>query len=114
MYIFNGIIIECADLIRKMLTVAPAKRYSLQQVTQHRWFVRDIPDNIKNLIKTSLKPEENKLTNIPSTSTLTVDRRLSSKPLDPTVMIFMQQHSNWSEEQIVEVNIFILHQQFLY
>lgn len=90
-----------------MLTVTPAKRYSLQQVFQHRWFTRDIPENIKTLIKMNLKPEEIKpIVNSLSNNTLTVDRRLSSKLLDPTVLIFMQQHTNWSEEQIVDVNFF--------
>ncbi|KAE9555339.1 hypothetical protein FO519_001421 [Halicephalobus sp. NKZ332] len=97
--------VACSDLIRKMLTVTPGKRYSLSQVIQHRWFVVDMPGNLKTLMKTSLKQEEPKskavLPNINPVN-LTVDRRFSSKPLDPAVMIFMQQHTNWSEEQIIE------------
>ena len=93
-----------------MLTVAPAKRYSLHQVIQHRWFVLDMPENLKTLVKSSLKPEESKSTvpypNLVSLNlTVDRDRRFSTKPLDPTVMLFMQQHTNWSEEQIVEVGL---------
>lgn len=33
----TAVIAECADLIRKMLVVNPTKRYSVQQVVQHRY-----------------------------------------------------------------------------
>jgi serine/threonine protein kinase len=92
--------VECADLIRKMLTVSPAKRYSLAQVSQHRWFIENISDTMRDLVKSSLN-NERRASPSPSIN-LTVDRRLNSKILDPAVMIFMQQHTNWTEEQIVE------------
>ena len=101
-YIF---FIECADLIRKMLTVSPSKRYSLAQVSQHRWFTENISDTMRDLIKLSLN-NERRASPSPSISiNLTVDRRLGSKILDPAVMVFMQQHTNWTEEKIVEVCI---------
>ncbi|KAI1732218.1 protein kinase domain-containing protein [Ditylenchus destructor] len=67
--------VECADLIRKMLTVTPAKRCSLTSVMQHRWFT--------------------------STNTLSAKPNASVQ-LDPTVMLFMQQHTGWTEDQISE------------
>jgi serine/threonine protein kinase len=93
--------VECADLIRKMLTVSPSKRYSLAQVSQHRWFTENISDTMRDLVKSSLS-NERRASPSPAALNLTVDRRLSTKILDPAVMIFMQQHTNWTEEQIVE------------
>uniref|UniRef100_A0A7E4W5C1 non-specific serine/threonine protein kinase n=1 Tax=Panagrellus redivivus TaxID=6233 RepID=A0A7E4W5C1_PANRE len=90
--------VECSDLIRKMLTVNPKQRYSLYQVTQHRWFVQDIADNMRDLIRDSLKKNS-----FPTMmANLTVTRKETDKPLIPAVMVFMQQHTNWSEEQIAE------------
>ena len=56
---------ECADLIRKMLTISPVKRYTLQQVIQHRWMSGgQMPDQIKQLLAnlattTAVKAEQN-------------------------------------------------------
>uniref|UniRef100_A0A915D956 non-specific serine/threonine protein kinase n=1 Tax=Ditylenchus dipsaci TaxID=166011 RepID=A0A915D956_9BILA len=89
--------VECADLIRKMLTVSPAKRCSLSNVIQHRWFACKVPDQIKDLLH-----------NLPNiTPILQANHTLSAKAstpvqLDPTVMLFMQQHTGWTEDQISE------------
>ncbi|KAL7070169.1 hypothetical protein ACQ4LE_010580 [Meloidogyne hapla] len=91
--------VECADLIRKMLTISPAKRYNLQQVIQHRWFCAGkMPEQIKMLLLSSVNKEQLTILNdeqisIPSTTRLV---------LDPTVLVFMQQHTGWSDEQISE------------
>ena len=93
--------VECADLIRKMLTVSPVKRYTLHQVIQHRWMTSNMPDQIKQLLaelaSQKRKTKENSANNIAS-SPITNGRPL----LDPTVMVFMQQHTGWSDDQITE------------
>uniref|UniRef100_A0A914D6B2 non-specific serine/threonine protein kinase n=1 Tax=Acrobeloides nanus TaxID=290746 RepID=A0A914D6B2_9BILA len=90
--------VECADLIRKMLTVSLAKRYSLSNVIQHRWFTSKMPTNIKNLLK-GLTLNNKTLS---STSNLRVETTRLQKQLDPTVMLFMMQNTGWSEVQIGE------------
>lgn len=40
---YTSFLSECSDLIRKMLVVNPAKRYSIHQVVQHRY------DHVTNL-----------------------------------------------------------------
>lgn len=95
--------LECADLIRKMLTVSPAKRYTLTQVIQHRWFIAKMPDQIRDLLRDVARPSLS-----PSSSSLCVDGMLKNgaRQLDPTVVVFMQQHTGWTEEQIYEVSPF--------
>ncbi|CAL2049599.1 hypothetical protein CAEBREN_30726 [Caenorhabditis brenneri] len=82
--------VECADFIRKMLVLNPGKRYSIQNVLQHRWMY--IRDNVK-------KNQVQLLEAIPSSS---IDIRQQSSKLNPTIMMFMQQHGKWSEEQIID------------
>ncbi|KAH7711196.1 Protein KIN-29 [Aphelenchoides avenae] len=91
--------VECADLIRKMLTVSPAKRYTLTQVIQHRWFIAKMPDQIRDLLRDVGRPSLS-----PSSSSLCVVDGLKNgaRQLDPTVVVFMQQHTGWTEEQIYE------------
>ncbi|VDK45824.1 unnamed protein product [Anisakis simplex] len=81
--------VECADLIRKMLTFHPGKRYSVENVVQHRWFVAEQSPKMQQLIHESVS------------SGLHPDT-LSSPRLNPTVLLFMQQHTKCTEEQIVE------------
>ncbi|KJH42178.1 hypothetical protein DICVIV_11833 [Dictyocaulus viviparus] len=64
--------VECADLIKKMLVIHPFKRLSINAVMQHRFVVKSSP-----LYRRPLK-------------------------LNPTVLLFMQQHGLWTEEQIVD------------
>ncbi|CAK5073695.1 unnamed protein product [Meloidogyne enterolobii] len=91
--------VECADLIRKMLTISPAKRYNLQQVIQHRWFsAGKMPEQIKMLLITSVNKEQ---------LAISTDETINVPPtirpiLDPTVLVFMQQHTGWSDDQISE------------
>lgn len=81
--------VACSDLIRKMLTFHPSKRLSVENVMQHRWFVMEQSAKMQQLLREStssgLHPD------VPS-----------SPRLNPTVMLFMQQHTKWSEEQIVD------------
>uniref|UniRef100_A0A8R1HR52 Serine/threonine-protein kinase kin-29 n=1 Tax=Caenorhabditis japonica TaxID=281687 RepID=A0A8R1HR52_CAEJA len=81
--------VECADFIRKMLVLNPSKRYSIQSLMQHRWM--HIGDNMNNSNSAQL------LEAIPSSSI-----RPQVSKLNPTIMMFMQQHGKWSEEQIVD------------
>lgn len=89
-----------------MLTVSLLKRCSMQNVIQHRWFTCKMPDNIfellNNLNKNNLSSDV-LLAKSPSSL-------LNSKyfPLDPTVLIFLQQHIGWTEDQITEVSIFYI------
>ncbi|KAF1747394.1 hypothetical protein GCK72_023856 [Caenorhabditis remanei] len=82
--------VECADFIRKMLVLNPGKRYSIQNVLQHRWMY------IRNDAK---KTQVQLLEAIPASS---IDIRQQSSKLNPTIMMFMQQHGKWSEEQIID------------
>ncbi|CCD71675.1 Serine/threonine-protein kinase kin-29 [Caenorhabditis elegans] len=83
--------VECADFIRKMLVLNPGKRYTIQNVLQHRWMhIRD--DVQKNQAAQLLEA-------IPSSS---IEIRQQSTKLNPTIMMFMQQHGKWSEEQIID------------
>ncbi|VDM24396.1 unnamed protein product [Toxocara canis] len=81
--------VECSDLIRKMLTFHPGKRYSIENVVQHRWFVIDESPKMQQLIRESMN------------SGLHPDTP-SSPRLNPTVMLFMQQHTKWTEDQIID------------
>ncbi|CAD6193042.1 unnamed protein product [Caenorhabditis auriculariae] len=83
--------VECADLIRKMLVLNPARRYSIQNVIQHRWM------NGGEMKRVQPSPSM-LLDAVPSSS---LEIRTTSK-LNPTIMLFMQQHGRWTEEQIVE------------
>ncbi|VDN59851.1 unnamed protein product, partial [Dracunculus medinensis] len=67
--------VECADLIRKMLVFSPLKRFTIAQVIQHR--------------------------NESSKNQLYLGSNFCSK-LNPIVMVFMQQHTKWTEEQIID------------
>ncbi|KAI3407707.1 hypothetical protein GPALN_014360 [Globodera pallida] len=99
--------VECSDLIRKMLTVQPAKRCTLHYVIQHKWMQCDMPDQIKHLLLLAAQ-------NVPtSASSTTVHHQHKQQQqnhhvgrvqqqVDPTVLIFMQQHTGWSDEQIAE------------
>lgn len=92
--------VECADLLRKMLTVNPEKRANLNTVLQHRWFVAQMPPKIKDLLSEKTlkrRPYDN-----------TTAHQISPGPppgpkqLDPTVLLFMQQHTIWGEDKIAE------------
>ena len=116
---------ECADLLRKMLTVNPSKRATLAVVTAHRWFVADLPPRIRDLLRTSRQSGANadaKSTprslhasqggggGISSSSSPSIVAGAASQPsasqrgLDPTVTLFMQQHTLWTEDRIAEVS----------
>lgn len=94
MFLYFYIFLECADLIRKMLTVLPIKRYSLTNVMQHRWFICKMPEQIKELLAN--------LPNLNQTNT-EISTTVSSFQIDPTVLLFMQQHTGWTESQLIEV-----------
>ncbi|CAB3400207.1 unnamed protein product [Caenorhabditis bovis] len=83
--------VECADFIRKMLVLNPSKRFSIHNVLQHRWMngTNDIKRNTSSQL----------LDAIPSSS---LDIRQQTNKLNPTIMLFMQQHGKWTEEQIVD------------
>uniref|UniRef100_F1KTV3 Serine/threonine-protein kinase kin-29 n=1 Tax=Ascaris suum TaxID=6253 RepID=F1KTV3_ASCSU len=81
--------VECSDLIRKMLTFHPGKRYSVENVIQHRWFVAEQSTKMQQLIRESMN------------SGLYPDTP-SSPRLNPTVMLFMQQHTKWTEERVID------------
>uniref|UniRef100_A0A914ZFL7 Serine/threonine-protein kinase kin-29 n=1 Tax=Parascaris univalens TaxID=6257 RepID=A0A914ZFL7_PARUN len=81
--------VECSDLIRKMLTFHPGKRYSVENVVQHRWFIAEQSAKMQQLIRESLN------------SGLCPDTP-SSPRLNPTVMLFMQQHTKWTEERVID------------
>lgn len=88
-----------------MLTVSLAKRYSLSNVIQHRWFTSKMSPNIKNLLKgLSLSNSNKSLASSTSNSNLCVNIK-PPKQLDPTVLLFMMQHTGWPEEQISEVGV---------
>lgn len=96
----QNLILECADLIRKMLTILPIKRYSLANVTQHRWFTCKMPEQIKDLLKNLPNYNQNNLsTKIPSV--------IPTFQIDPTVLLFMQQHTGWTEREITAVFFYI-------
>lgn len=82
-----------------MLTIVPIKRYSLVNVTQHRWFNCKMPQHIKNLLQ-NLSNQTDLNIKIPAT--------ILTFQIDPTVLLFMQQHTGWTESEIMEVffNIF--------
>lgn len=73
----------------------------MQNVIQHRWFTCKMPDNIFDLLKSL---NNNNLSSY-ALQTKTPSSLLNLKylPLDPTVLIFMQQHTGWTEDQITEV-----------
>ncbi|PIC16357.1 hypothetical protein B9Z55_022992 [Caenorhabditis nigoni] len=75
--------VECADFIRKMLVLNPTKRMTIQNVLAHRWMhIRnDVKKQVQNL-EPSIRPTPSKL--------------------NPTIMMFMQQHGKWTEEQIID------------
>ncbi|CAD5216316.1 unnamed protein product [Bursaphelenchus okinawaensis] len=89
--------VECADLLRKMLTVIPEKRATMPQVLNHRWFTQEMSSEIKNLIHTpTLKnPKPQREVRSASSSMLTHN-------LDPTVLLYMQKNTIWSEEKVIE------------
>uniref|UniRef100_A0A1I7WWY1 Serine/threonine-protein kinase kin-29 n=1 Tax=Heterorhabditis bacteriophora TaxID=37862 RepID=A0A1I7WWY1_HETBA len=82
--------VECADLIRKMLVLNPLKRYGINNVIQHRWMTNSQSTKTHLLVKNSLL----------TASSLLPERKLLK--LNPTILLFMQQHGKWSEEQITE------------
>ncbi|CAJ0935509.1 unnamed protein product, partial [Mesorhabditis belari] len=82
--------VECSDLLRKMLVLTPAKRYNIQQVQQHRWLTTKCED--------SLSASTNNLPNDHLLNTKISEK----KKLSTTVLLFLQQHSKWAEEQIIE------------
>uniref|UniRef100_A0A914V6N4 non-specific serine/threonine protein kinase n=1 Tax=Plectus sambesii TaxID=2011161 RepID=A0A914V6N4_9BILA len=84
--------VECADLIRKMLVVNPAKRYSVQQVVQHRWFTANMTNKVETLIEESLNPP-------------TPTDVQPVAPLNGTVMLFLQQHTGWSDDRVTQAII---------
>jgi serine/threonine protein kinase len=95
--------LECADLIRKMLTVNPDKRANLNMVIQHRWFTAQMPEKIRELLsERTLKRKPYDNTN---THQISPGPAPGPKQLDPTVLLFMQQHTIWPEEKIAEVNL---------
>ncbi|KAI6177480.1 Protein kinase domain-containing protein [Aphelenchoides bicaudatus] len=92
--------VECADLIRKMLTVNPEKRANLNTVIQHRWLTAQMPDKIKELLSEKTlkrKPYDNS-----TAHQISPAPPPGPKQLDPTVLLFMQQHTIWPEEKIAE------------
>uniref|UniRef100_A0A0R3S4B0 non-specific serine/threonine protein kinase n=1 Tax=Elaeophora elaphi TaxID=1147741 RepID=A0A0R3S4B0_9BILA len=76
----------CADLIHKMLAFHPAKRINITNVIQHRsvahLIMHDLHEKLMNFI---IHLEE------------TPDH------LNPSVVLFIQQHTKWTEDQIAEV-----------
>ncbi|CAI5456066.1 unnamed protein product [Caenorhabditis angaria] len=84
--------VECADFIRKMLVLNPAKRYNIQNVLQHRWMSGQ--DETPSFLSSQL------LEAIPSSS-FEIRQQTTSK-LNPTIMLFMQQHGRWGEDQICD------------
>ncbi|VDM64138.1 unnamed protein product [Angiostrongylus costaricensis] len=72
--------VECADLIKKMLVFNPFKRWGISAVMQHRYVVI--------------------VWHMLASATCLSERR--SLKLNPTILLFMQQHGRWSEEQIVD------------
>jgi serine/threonine protein kinase len=94
--------VECADLLRKMLTVNPEKRANLNTVIQHRWFTAQTPPRIKELLSEKTlkrKPYDNS-----TVHQISPGPPPGTKQLDPTVLLFMQQHTIWAEEKIAEVD----------
>jgi hypothetical protein len=84
-----------------MLTVNPDKRANLNTVLQHRWFTAQMPDKIKELLSEKTlkrRPYDN------STHQINPGPPPGPKQLDPTVLLFMQQHTIWSENKIADVS----------
>src|SRR5687768_3896661 len=99
LYLIQTLFIECADLLRKMLTVNPDKRANLNNVLQHRWFTAQMPEKIRELTSEKYlkrRPYDN-------TNMQQISPAPGPKQLDPTVLLFMQQHTIWPEEKIAEV-----------
>ncbi|KAK6766373.1 hypothetical protein RB195_025963 [Necator americanus] len=82
--------VECADLIKKMLVFNPFKRCNINSVMQHRWLTNCQSAKTHLLVKNSML----------ASATCLPERR--SFKLNPTILLFMQQHGRWTEEQIVE------------
>lgn len=38
---------ECLDLLRRIFDPDPACRITLQQIRQHPWFIKNLPDDLK-------------------------------------------------------------------
>lgn len=79
-----------------MLTIVPIKRYSLVNVTQHRWFNCKMPQHIKNLLQNLPNLNQNDLS-------IKISATILPFQIDPTVLLFMQQHTGWTESEIMEV-----------
>ncbi|KAI6215631.1 Protein kinase domain-containing protein [Aphelenchoides besseyi] len=89
--------VECADLLRKMLTVNPEKRANLSTVIQHRWFTVQMPPNIRELLSEKWMKRR-----VHDKHPHPLGQNTPTKQLDPTVLLFMQQHTIWPEEKIAE------------
>jgi serine/threonine protein kinase len=103
--------VECADLIRKMLTISPVKRLSLAGIVNHRWFMaREMSTELMFLFQIGgiSVPFKNKVTtSSPSKSLLTTSPSFGScaskqAKLDPTILLHIQQHTGWTIEQVSE------------
>lgn len=86
-----------------MLTVSLIKRYTMQNVIQHRWFTCKMPKDIfdlLNCLNKNINLSSNNLINKTSSSIL---NSKYDDQLDLTVLIFLQQNTKWTEEQIKKV-----------
>ncbi|TMS36495.1 hypothetical protein L596_003645 [Steinernema carpocapsae] len=81
--------VECSDLIRRMLVVDPSKRISMSSVIQHKWFVTRMPNEIRFSLNKNMEP------------LMEADDPVPVR-LNPSVLVFMQQYTHWSEEVIYE------------